>query len=322
MAEASDTSLEGTDDAPIVETPAAAAPAPSPPPASKLPTGTQPVAKSAATTPTPAPKAAADTPADWPTDWREKLSGGDSKLLARVSRYQSPKALADALIAAQNKISSGELKPGLSDKPTADEIKTWREAHGIPETFDKYDLKGVVEDPEDKPLVQEFLKAAHESHQTPEQVRASLTAYYAMNERVTAERAERDVQAMNEGEEGLRAEWGDDYRRHLNVIHGFLDGRFTKEVKDKILTGRLSDGTPIGSSPEVLKGLLATALELNPSGTVVPGATDQPKAIEDEIAKIEATMGSKSYLKNEAIQQRLRDLYDAREAMKSRQRVA
>src|SRR6267378_8542981 len=56
-----------------------------------------------------APSAAPAAPAQtWPDDWREQIYGSDQKLLARLQRYGSVKDVANALVAAQNRISSGE----------------------------------------------------------------------------------------------------------------------------------------------------------------------------------------------------------------------
>lgn len=226
----------------------------------------------------------------------------------------------DALFAAQQRIRSGELLPALGKNPSAQELTDWRAAHGIPETADKYDLGKLVEGMDPK-LVETVLKEAHGTNQTPDQVKATLKAWGQISQNAAADRAESDIKIQKDGEDTLRAEWGPEFRRNINLIHGMLDGAASPELKDAILGGRLADGTPIGSSPEALKFLVGLALIQNPTGIVVPGAEgNQMQGVEDEIAKIEKDMRSNrdAYNKDEKKQARYRDLLDAREKLKPR----
>lgn len=260
------------------------------------------------------PAATDDVVADWPKDWREKASGGDAKKLGRLSRYASPQALADALIAAQNRISAGELKPALKKDATEEQIKEYRASVGIPETPDKYDLKDFTISETDKPLIDQFLVKAHETNQTPEQVKAGIESYFAIAEKMADTRRGQDAEVQKVSEDALRKEWGDDFRNNVNLINGFLDGA-PDGLKDRLMMGRLSDGTPIGSDPDVLRWLLGVELERNPTATVVAGAGGAMKeTVEDEIKQIETFMGKdrKAYNKDEKMQARYRQLLEYR----------
>ncbi len=257
----------------------------------------------------------------WPADWRDTVSKGDAKILQRMSRYASPQAMAEALIAAQNRISAGELKPVLGKNPSADELKAWRADHGIPETADKYELKDIKIEGMDPKLLGTVMEAAHASNQTPEQLQATMKAWTKISQDVAATRAESDIAVQKTSEDTLRAEWGNEYRRNINLIHGMLDGAATPQLKDALLSGRLADGTPIGSSPDALKLLVNLALIQNPTGIVVPGSeANQMQGIEDEIGRIEKVMNTNrsAYNKDEKMQARYRELLGAREAMKPR----
>ncbi len=260
----------------------------------------------------------------WPNDWRSTAAKGDAKLEARFGRYANPEAALTALIAAQNRISSGELKAVLGKDAKPEELAAWRTEQGIPDAPDKYDLdlgKGFVVGDEDKPLIAEFLKAAHGTNQTPDQVKASLRAYYAVNEQITETRNENDRRIQEDSTETLRADWGPEFKRNINLVHNLLDVTCSPEVKEKFLGGRLADGTPIGSSPDALKMLLGLALVNNPAGTVVPGSGgNMVGAVDDEIAKIENTMKTNrtSYNKDEKMQARYRELLVARETLNKR----
>lgn len=100
----------------------------------------------------------------------------------------------------------------------------------------------------------------------------------------------------------------------MNLVNSFLDNA-PNGLKDKILTGRLSDGTPIGSDPDTLRWLLQLELERNPTGVVVPSSGAGIKqGVDDEIKTIEESMRKdrKAYDRDEKTQKRYRDLLEYR----------
>lgn len=305
---------------PAASPPAAAPPAAAAPAAPAPPAASPPAAAPAAASPPAAAGADDSAKANWRDDWRETMAKGDAKVLARLQRYASPEAVSDAMLAAQNRISSGDLKPVLKKDSTPEQIAEWRAANGVPETADKYDLGVKVTDGA-KALLDVYLPIAHAANMTPDQVKASLGFIAQMNKAENEQRATRDVELEESGEEALRAEWGGEYKRNVTFIHNLLDGAATPEFKDALLGGRLADGTPIGSSPAALRFLMGLALVQNPTGTLVPGFNNNPaQGVEEEITKIETVMKNNrdAYNKDDKMQSRLRDLYDAREKLKPR----
>lgn len=258
----------------------------------------------------------------WPDNWRELYAGEDEKKLGRLQRYASPNAALDGLIAAQNRISAGELKTALPENPTEEELKTWRTENNIPESPDKYDLTfedGFVIGDDDKPLIEGFTEMAHKANLMPDQVKEAIRWFYAEQEHQAEAQHDMDEEARKSSEDALRTEWGQDYRRNVNLVNGLLDTA-SEGLKDRFLGGRLSDGTPIGSDPEALKFLIDLALQINPITTLVPAGTgDVIGSIEDEIATIEKTMREdrKAYNRDEKMQERLRQLYEARDRHKA-----
>lgn len=280
--------------------------------------------------PTQAPTAApgkpgdAESKGDWPDDWQNKLAGGDEKLLKKLQRYASPKAMADALVAAQARISSGELKPVLSKDAKPEEVAAWRKENGIPETPEKYDLKfdsGLVIGDDDKPIIDGYLKAAHDRNMTPDQVKAGIEWYYDEVKRQADVQNEKDETDRQAALDALNAEWGGNFRRNHNMVNGLLD-RFPEKVRDLFKGGRLADGTAIMNNPDVIRSLAGIALEINPAGQIVPtGSGDPMKSVEGRIEEIEATMRKdrNAYNKNEKLQAEYRELLGAREKLKERQ---
>lgn len=266
-----------------------------------------------------------DIKSAWPDDWRQKIAGENEKELSLLGRYASPADVWKKARALEQKLSSGELKSILRKDASPDETKAWREQNGIPETYDKYDLdlgNNLKVSDEDKILFDDYLKGAHATNQSPDQVKSTLNAYYKIQDQLTTKRANDDKDIAQKTEDALRAEWGNEYRRNINLVNNLLDNvGGSAEFKDKILRGRLADGTPIGSSPDALKMFLQLSLVNNPVGTVVPsGSGDMLKSVEDEIRQIEDFMKKNrtAYFKDEKKQDRYRELLNARDQLHKR----
>lgn len=270
------------------------------------------------------PKAAA--PATWPEDWRKQLAGEDAATLKRMERFGSPADVWKSYRALEQRVSSGELK-AVKPEPAADakpeDVAAWRKEMGIPEKVDGY-LEGLPDGvtigERDKPLINTFVGKMHELHAPPKIVHGALQAYYQVQQQVLEEMAERDVTTRQSAEDTLRAEWGNDYRGNINAVGGLLRAQFG-DMTDNILNARTPDGVALFNQPDIVKGLLSIAKEMNPAATIVPGAAGNPgKGIDDRIAEIEGVMRKdrRAYDKNEKMQAELRDLYDARERIQRR----
>lgn len=259
----------------------------------------------------------------WAPDWREKVAAGDDAKLKRLARYASPDAALDALFQLQNKIGSGELRAKLPKNATPEQMGEWRQANGIPESPEKYELKladGLVIGEEDKPYVDAFLARVHAKDVTNEQASAFVNAYYDIVAQQTQERHEKDREIAQATEDELRQEWGADYRRNSNVIQNLL-ATAPSGLGEELLHGRMSDGTPIGASPKMLRWLASIALDINPHSTVVSAANgDIAGSIDTQIADIEKTMreNRQAYNADEKMQARYRELLTAREKVQAK----
>lgn len=302
-----------------------------------LETGTQPAVEPAApaVTTTIADNAPATDPGASPaattegllftaSDWREKMASGDEKVLKQLERYATPDQVAKALIETKRKISAGEFKKPLAADASPEDVAAWRQENGIPESFDKYEVKlsnGMVIGEEEKPFVDEFLKVAHEVNATPETVNKMLGWYYETTDARAEEQIQSDLAFKREAEETLRTEWGADYKTNLNLLNSVFDTA-PEGLKQNLMSARLADGTVLGNNPEALKFLAGLAREINPIATVVPGAgAGAAQAIGDEIAKLTTLAGNydSEYWKgpNSAnMQKRLDDLLAAQARMK------
>jgi hypothetical protein len=254
------------------------------------------------------------------------VGSADEKLLKRAERYESPQAVFNALVAAQNKISSGELlkPPAVDAKP--EEVAAWRAEHGIPEKPEGYLANlpnGLVIGEDDKPVFESFAKSLHGLNADPKIAHAAIGWYNQFVEDQAAKIHEGDLSAKQATEDALRTEWGNDYRVNINAIGTLLDSA-PKEVGDVMLNARTAEGKAIMNDPAVVRWMVQLAREMNPVATLVPGSQGSgPQAIDTEIANLESLMGNKAseYWKGPKAnqnQQRYRDLIEARDKMKAR----
>tara|TARA_R110000868_G_scaffold411755_1_gene708901 strand:- start:19942 stop:20919 length:978 start_codon:yes stop_codon:yes gene_type:complete len=265
------------------------------------------------------------TPIKFPENWREGLAAGDVKKIERLSRYSTPQAVSDALLAVQARIGAGELRSNVPfpEKGTDQEKAEWRKEQGLPETADKYDLKlksGLVIGEEDKPRIDSFAKALHAKNAPGSVVSEAVNWYYDEIDRVTNERMELDKTQVQSTRDTLISEMGiPEFKANMNLVNSMLD-TMPQAVRDLFSGGRLSDGSPIlGGNPLVFKGLADWARKINPAGALVPGAgANTASAINDEIKKIETTMSENraAYNKDAGMQKRYLELLEARESAK------
>lgn len=260
-------------------------------------------------------------PADWPTDWRSKISA-DEKHTKTLSRFASPKAIYDSYMALRQKLDSGEVKAQtpFPTKGTDEEKAAWRTANGIPEAPEAYAnaFKNYKPTEADKALMDDFLKHAHSLNMKPEHAEGVLGWYSSVQSRMAENQQAHDGDQLQKAEDALRSEWGGEYRRNLNMIRGLLDS-MPQDVQPLFVGARLADGRALMNTPEIARWLLETALTVNPVGTFVPGAgANIASAIEDEISDIEKVMKTdrKRYNNDSKMQSRLLELYGARERVK------
>ncbi|API59524.1 hypothetical protein BSL82_09545 [Tardibacter chloracetimidivorans] len=251
------------------------------------------------------------------SDWRSTLTK-DEKKLGFLGRFASAESFVESFKKLNDDVKAGRygVKP-LGDDATDEEVAAYRKAFGVPEAPDKY-LEalpdGLVVGDDDKPAIEQFVKAAHEVNAPKPIVDKLLSTYYDIVDAQNEELIQRNEQAKEDGINALREEWGPEYRRNINVVNSFVE-TLPEAVQTIISEGTLPDGTLIGNNPEVLRWLASQALEANPLATVVPGAgANAAQTIADEMAEIENVMRTDrtKYNRDEKMQARYRQLIDAK----------
>lgn len=145
--------------------------------------------------PAAARAADADDKASIPEQWRELFSGGDDKALARLKRYSSPQNVVKALLAAEQKIRSGEYKRTLGEDATDEEKAAWRKENGIPDKPEDYkipDVEGRKWEDADKPVIDTFLKELHGANASQAVIDKMLSTYAQVTAAQKEAAAEKD----------------------------------------------------------------------------------------------------------------------------------
>lgn len=255
-------------------------------------------------------------------DWRAEFAGGDEKLMGYLARVASPKALAERVKRHEDDLKAGRYVKPIDENSSDAEKAAWAKMMGVPETAEAYLEKlpdGLVIGDDDKPAIDAFTKAMHSAGAPKGVVDAALQAYYDIVDEQMGQQEEANTSARTATEDELRGEWGNDYRRNVNALKGFIGG-LPDGVGDALVEAVGSDGVQIMNKPEVVRWLAALMLDKDPLQTIVPGGgADRATSINEEIAEIERFMRSnrREYNQDSAKQARYRDLLNARDKLKA-----
>jgi hypothetical protein len=257
-------------------------------------------------------------------DWRDKLAKGDEKKLAMLKRFTSPEALLQAQEEAQRKISEGlkpKGKPG--DKATDDDWKAYRKEHNIPDAVDDFVKAIVLPDKrvigdDDKPMVAAFAERAIKKGIAPSDMAEMVDEYYAIQEEGQFQQATADATFKKTAEADLKKEWGGDYAGNFAAMRPYFEG-VNPDLFDKLMGGRLADGTKIGNHPDVLRFFAAKAVAENPMATIIPVGGASSEGLLSEIAGMEKRMRDdrNAWHKDTKAQERYRQLITARDKLKA-----
>jgi hypothetical protein len=294
-----------------------------------------PVADPASPAPTimsdPAPAPSADpAPSDpfyksIPETWRNELvdslglEGDDAtKRLAQLGRVTDMQSFTKNYFEAQDKIREGVKPVGLGENPTDEQIAEYRETNGIPDSAEGYGdalEEGLVLGDTDSRIMDEVFKVAHDlnipSDQMGQLTNAMLTARAAEEQQIV----QQDGLDTQNTRTMLNEQWGADYQTNINMIQG-LTQQLPESIRDDFMNARMADGRAMFNSPEVAQFFADVARKVNPAGTVVPNSANPTEAIDSEITKLEARMGTDEWHKDSKAQQRYLDLITAQDNMR------
>ena len=258
----------------------------------------------------------------WHDNWRVDMAGGDEKELKRLERMKSPVDVFKSYRELEKIKSSFVPAP---KRPTAEstpeEVKAYRDHHGVPEDYKGYDLKfddGTAIGDDLMPQVEGFLKFSHESN-LPSDVVKNVTKWYLGD---VAEQQDR-IHDLNEsakiqGITDLKSEWGGEYQGNINSIRSlFTDA--PEGMMSSLMNARGADGLKITNNPDTIRWLVSLAKTINPTASLLPAGANDSASIDTELAKMTAQMHSKDpvehakYWKDPKAQKKFLDLTQAKQ---------
>lgn len=299
--------------------------------------------QSSVTTGTEGATALTETPAEpdepksayWPDDWREAtaaaVAGNDARARARemkrLERYADPARIYAKARELEAKLSETGAVRRPGPKATAEEVRAYHRAIGVPESpadyFSQLQLdNGVVLGPADRSLAESFAAALHPAGATPEVMSAALNWYFRNEEAQAAALDEADEVFRVESERTLKQEFDRGFARQTNAIATlFADAPGGADIDDRsslfarLMGGRLADGRIAGNDPDMVRFLVSLARDLRPAATVTEAGNPSGQSIESEIAEIRDKMRSdrRGYFADHALQARYRELIAMRQ---------
>jgi len=261
-----------------------------------------------------------------PEDWRSQalsnmgLEEGTEdydKRMKQMERYTDFSAFTKSGFEAQDRIRKGEISNGLPENATDEQMQQYREANGIPESADGYELaldEGLVLGEDDNRIMGDVFKAAHAANVPTETINALTNAM------LKGRQAEAEAQVAQDGVDTqttnrqLKETWGADFQTNVNMVKGLVN-QLPESVRDLFGSARLPDGKAVFNSPEMMVAMADWARTINPSATVVPNSSNPVASMNDEIKALEARMGDGDWHSDKDAQKRYMDLITARDSM-------
>jgi hypothetical protein len=253
---------------------------------------------------------------DWPDDWRDKLADGDEDTAKLLKRFGSPKAVARALRETRAQVSKGLGAAAEPPENASDEQKAeWRKARGVPDKPEEYKFDAPKDHEwtdSDREYLTEFGKFAHAKGWSQAQAKDAVDWY--MNDQI-ARLQDQEVAARNRGietEKALKAEYGKDYSRTVEMVRSYGQEQIGADDWDKLVNMRLSDGSYLGDQPALIK-LLATAARDLGDGTPFEAGTSAGGVSDGDLMKAHKELVSKSVAGDKDAKRKLADPeYDRR----------
>ena len=258
-----------------------------------------------------------------PETWRDDIVKGldlgeaEANVLGRYSTFDD---FGKAFFEQHKKIRQGAAKSDtLPENPTEDQIKEYRESHGIPADPGGYKdtlPEGVVLSDEDDRILSVVWTAAHALNAPPALLAALHGAFFQAREQEATRVMDQHGIDKQTCTQHLRDFWGSDTETNLNAIRGLL-ATVSEEDREELEQAELPNGKKLFNHAPLVQWFAQKAREINPAATVVPNAQNPAQAITAEIEKIEKMMRDEpdEYWKSESTQKRYEQLLEAQEGL-------
>ena len=198
-----------------------------------------------------------------PDDWRKQVVAATGlletdeqfeKRVKQLERVSDIGTLGKNYFEAQDRIRKGEISNGLPENPTDEQIASWREANGIPESAEGYELKldeGLVLGDADSRVMNQVFNVAHENNISAETMN-QLTNAMLKARQVEAEALQaQDGVDQQTTDRMLKDTWGGDYQANINMVQGLIN-TLPETVREAFASARMPDGKAVFNSPEMM----------------------------------------------------------------------
>ncbi|MCG7985059.1 MAG: hypothetical protein JAY90_20205 [Candidatus Thiodiazotropha lotti] len=263
------------------------APGGSNPPADPPPSDPPPSDPPADPPPSDPPPADPPTPfhQSLPDDWRNQLAGEDEKRLKQLERHTDLMSVIKSGFEAQDRIRKGEMSNGLPENPTDEQMAAWREANGVPESAESYDIKlddGLVLGDSDNRILEGVQSVAHEENISNEALSRITSAMLKGREAEAQAVAQQDGIDTQTCDRQLKEMWGGDLETNKNIVANHLS-QLPESVREDFMNGRLASGKAWFNSPEIMAFFADSARTIDPYATVVGGGHNKAQHVQTEI---------------------------------------
>lgn len=236
-------------------------------------------------------------------NWQDLMAGDDEKVKKALSRYASPAEVAKALLHAKAKLSERVQLKKPADDASDEDKQAWREAWGVPEKPDGYEIKlseGRTVSETDKPIVDSFLEKMHKANASPELVQSALDTYYEIQEKQNEFIETQNAQHKQKLEDDLRLEYGSNYRANINTAKTFIEKTFgnNAEIFEKAIG---NDGVMLMNNPDIVRAFVNLGLADNPRATF-PMGMQSVDNVANRMKEIEKNIANGSYYRDKAMQ--------------------
>jgi hypothetical protein len=192
------------------------------------------------------------------------------------------------------------LAPLTDHRPPDDEeeLEGWREARGIPQRADQYELADVPDHEwteQDQPLLDEFREAAHAVNLSNEQFLALQESYARQQMATRAEIEQRNDTALEDAQSALEDVYGDQAPAVIDATKAYLD-QLPDDLGAQLRQARFSDGRLLFNDPLIAQMFAAMAVaegaEAAPSGQQSDYGQSSRSDLRNEEADIMRLMAS------------------------------
>ena len=254
------------------------------------------------------------------SEMKQKLSKGDEKVAKYLDKFKTVDDLVKSSRELESKFHKTRAIPELAKDATPEQVKEYRESVGIPESWDKYDtnLDGVTIGENDKPIVDEFLKRAHDKNLKPSEVKASLQAYFEVATQRNKEVIQNAERQKLEVTKQLQKEWAHNFEHNKNMVTNHLQKELGDDNFNKLINATAQDGSPLINNTKLLNYFLEVAKNSGQAHTLLPNTSD-PVSLNTRSKEIEKLMieNPQAYYNNPKISEEYKQIKDAMKKMQN-----